>query len=126
MSGKFKLADRLNSFRFALRGLHYLLRSEHNFRIHLALTIAAVVVGLVLHLSLDQWRWVLLAAALIWAGEAFNTAFERLGDAITLEHHPEIGRAKDVAAAAVLICALAAALIGVSVFGPPLLDWLRS
>jgi diacylglycerol kinase (ATP) len=123
VSRRFSPVDRLNSLRFALRGLGYLLRFEHNSRIHLVATVAAIIAGLAFGLSLDQRRWVLLAAALVWVGEAFNTAFERLGDAVSLEHHPEIGRAKDVAAAAVLISVVAAALIGLSVFVPKIVHW---
>jgi len=117
------MPDRLRSLRFALRGLHYLLRSERSSKWHLAATATAVIFGLLFRLSLDQWRWILLAIALIWAGEAFNTAFERLGDAVTLEQHPDVGRAKDVAAAAVLICVLAALLIGISIFVPAIIRW---
>jgi diacylglycerol kinase (ATP) len=121
VNGKFSPSRRLDSFRFALRGLRFLLRFEHSAGIHLAATLVVVIAGLFLDLSVDQWRWILLAVALVWVGEAFNTAFERLGDAITLEHDPEIGKAKDVAAAAVMICVVAGALLGLSVFIPAIM-----
>ncbi len=66
----------------------------------------------------------MLAIALVWVSEAFNTALERLGDAVSLEDNPRIGHAKDVAAMAVMLAAVAAALIGLSVFGPYLVGWL--
>jgi diacylglycerol kinase (ATP) len=125
VSGKFSLGDRLRSFRFALAGLRYFLASEHNTRIHLALTLAAVALGALARISLNEWRWLLLAVALVWVTEAFNTSIERLGDAVSLEHDPRIGHAKDVAATAVLLAAVASALIGLSIFGPHLLAWLE-
>ena len=124
MSKKFSPVDRLASFRFAIRGLRTLLAQEHNARVHLVATIAVIIIGVATGLDADEWRWVVLAAALVWAAEAFNTAVERLGDAISLEHHPQIGIAKDVAAAGVLVCSLCAALIGLTVFAPHISRWL--
>lgn len=54
----------------------------------------------------------MLAIALVWITEALNTAIEQLGDAITTEREPRIGFAKDIAAGAVLVSAIAAAAIG--------------
>jgi diacylglycerol kinase (ATP) len=65
------------------------------------------------------------AIILVWSAEAFNTALEELADALHPERDPGIGRAKDVAAAAVLIAALGAAVIGMLVFVPHLVDWRR-
>ena len=60
--------------------------------------------------------WIVVAITLVWSAEAFNTALEQLADALHPQQHPGIGRAKDVAAAAVLIAALGAAVIGLLVF----------
>ena len=84
MSKQFLLADRLKSFRFAFRGLQYLLSSEHNARLHSFATIVVVALGVLFDLSLDEWRWLVLAIAMVWVAEAFNTALEWLGDAVTL------------------------------------------
>lgn len=59
---------------------------------------------------------------LVWFAEAVNTAVERLADAVTLEHHPLIGTAKDVASAAVLIVSITALVAGLIVYGPYLLE----
>ena len=118
------MPDPVRSLRIALSGLGHMLRTERSSIWHSVATAGAVILGLLFQLSMEEWRWLLLAAALIWAGEAFNTAFERLGDAVTLDHHPKVGHAKDLAAAGVMICAVAAALIALSVFGPHVGDWL--
>ena len=114
----FSAAQRLLSFRYALAGLRTLVQTQHNARIHAGATLLVAAAGLYARLSLAEWCWLVLAITLVWMAEAFNTALEFLADAVTLEQHPLIGCAKDVAAAAVLIAAIGATLIGLLVFGP--------
>ncbi len=123
MHQPFSVTARLHSFRYALAGLRTLLLTQHNAWIHAAATAVVVVAGLVLGLSLAEWCWLVLAMTLVWMAEALNTALEFLADAVTQEFHPLILQAKDVAAAAVLIAAIGALLIGLLVFGPHL--WQR-
>ena len=73
-----------------------------------------------LGLSAEEWRWVILAITIVWLAEAFNTAIERLADAVTIEPNENIGYAKDVAAGAVLSAAIAASVISLTVFVPRL------
>ncbi len=56
----------------------------------------------------------------VLVSEALNTAIEYLADKVSPESHPLIGKAKDVGAAAVLVAAIAAALVGTIIFGPKL------
>jgi diacylglycerol kinase (ATP) len=113
---------RLKSFAYALQGLAFLVRTQANARVHLLASVFVCAAGLTLGLSRAEWLWVTLAIVLVWSAEAFNTAIEQLADTLHPERHPGIGRAKDVAAAAVLIAALGAAAIGVMVFMPHLTD----
>ena len=83
-------------------------------------TVAVVVMGFVLKVSSADWRWLVLAMVAVWAAECINTALERLADAVSEERHPLIKQAKDMAAAAVLVTAIGAAVIGVLVFWPHL------
>ena len=112
----------LASLRIALAGLRHLLVSERSSRIHLVATLAVIAAGLAVDLALSEWRWIVLAISIVWLSEAFNTAVERLGDAMTDQPHPEIGIAKDLAAAAVMFAVIAAAIICISVLAPHL-DW---
>jgi diacylglycerol kinase (ATP) len=116
----FSLHSRIKSFTFAFRGIGYLARSEHNAWLHLAATVVAFGLGAALRLSVEEWRWIGLAIALVWMAEAFNTAIERVCDVVSPEFDERIGRAKDVAAGGVLIVALFALLVGISVFVPHL------
>lgn len=120
----FSLSARLRSFAFALNGLRFMLKSQHNARVHLAATGAAITLGVLLPLTLTEWRQLILVIAVVWLAEAMNTAFEHLCDVVSPAFHPEVKRAKDVAAAAVLIVSGAAALIGLLIFGPHLLNYL--
>lgn len=123
MHQPFSFTARLHSFRYALAGLRTLLLTQHNAWLHAAATVVVVVAGLVLGLSRAEWCWLVLAMTLVWVAEALNTALEFLADAVTQEFHPLILQAKDVAAAAVLVAAIGALVIGLLVFGPHL--WPR-
>jgi diacylglycerol kinase (ATP) len=111
------------SFRCAFAGVRTLLATQSNARVHLAITAAVVVLGWSLRVSRYEWCWLIAAATGVWTAEAFNTAVEILGDeASGGAANPLVGRAKDVAAGAVLLAAMGAAVIGVIIFLPRLLD----
>jgi diacylglycerol kinase (ATP) len=97
-----------------------LLANEANARIHLVATIAAIGLGAWLRLSPAEWCWIVLAIALVWIAEALNSALEALADAVHPERDARVGAAKDLAAGAVLVAAIASAVIGALVFGPRL------
>ena len=110
--------SRLRSFAYALRGIAVLLTTQPNARIHAAATIAVCIAGFYFGLNMAEWCWIVLAMMAVWSAEAFNTALEFLADAVNPDFHPLVGKAKDVAAGAVLIAAVGAVVIGVLVFGP--------
>jgi diacylglycerol kinase (ATP) len=116
----FSVVARLRSFRHAGRGLFGLLVREHNARIHAIATVLVVATGVLCRL--ERWEWGLVTAAisLVWTAEALNASLEQLADAISSAPDPAIGRAKDLAAGAVLASALGAAGLGLVVFGPRL------
>lgn len=110
------------SFRHAFAGLSYLLRSQPNARIHAIITGIAVSLALVLGLTRLEWALLTGAVGLVWLAELFNTAFETLVDLVSPEHHQLAGATKDLAAAAVVVAALTALLIGLLLFLPRLLN----
>ncbi len=112
---------RARSFVDAGRGLRWLLTSQPNARIHAVATIAVVSLGAWLVLAPIEWCAVLLAIGLVWTAEGLNSALEALADRVAPEEHPLVGRAKDLAAGAVLVAAIIAAMVGLLVFGPKLL-----
>jgi diacylglycerol kinase len=121
MKKKFSIADRLQSFSYAWSGIRSALQTEHNTWIHLALTIAAIVMGGFLKISRIEWMALVIAFGLVWMAELFNTAIEKAMDFISVDKHPQIKMIKDIAAAAVLIAAIVAVVIGCLIFIPKLL-----
>jgi diacylglycerol kinase len=110
---------RAKSVGYAVAGLTFAVRNEANMRVHLGAATAAVMAGIFLRISIEEWRWLILAIALVIAGEALNTGIEQACDAIGGRSEP-IRRAKDAAAGGVLVLAIAAALIGFGIFVPHL------
>lgn len=120
MEQPFTLKARVRSFKHAGRGLWVTVTTQHNAWIHLLATIAAIVLSVACGLSRWEWCVIIFATALVWITETLNTAVELLADAVTLERHPLIRGAKDVAAGAVLVAALGALVVAGVVFVPHL------
>jgi len=118
----FSFSGRIRSVRCALHGIRVMLISQHNAWIHAFVTLCVLIAGVVFKLTTAEWCWIILAVVTVWMAEALNTAFEFLTDVASPEFHPLAGKAKDVAAGAVLIAALGAIAIGTLIFGPRLLS----
>lgn len=110
--------QRLCAFRDAGRGVTFLIRGEAHARIHLLATMVVLGLGLWLSLPYSDWLALILAIGLVWVAEAVNSAVEATVDLVSPDWHPLAGKAKDIAAGAVLLAALCAASIGVLVFAP--------
>jgi len=110
----------VRSFGFAAAGLSYLARTQPNFRVHVAATLAVVAVAVAVDASLAEIAVIVLAIGLVLVAEALNTAIEAVVDLASPALHPLARTAKDVAAAAVLLSAVVAVLTGVLVLGPRL------
>ena len=82
--------------------------------------------GFLLGICPEEWCWLVLAITVVWVSEALNTAFEFLANVVSPTFDPQVKQAKDVAAGAVLIATLGAILIGLLVFGPYVLQLIRS
>lgn len=119
---KFSIRKRLKSFTYAFAGLKILFREEHNSRIHLFATVCVVLAGVLLKISLLEWVAVAFAVGLVFSGEIFNSAVEDLSDVVCPERDERIKKVKDLAAAAVLVNAITAAVIGLLVFLPKIIQ----
>ena len=111
------LRERVRSFGYAFRGVGILLQEPHA-RLHLLATVAVLCLGGWFELSRGDWQALVLTVAAVWLAEGMNTALEYLCDAAVPEQHPLIARAKDVAAAAVLITAGFAVVMAGLIFVP--------
>ena len=106
-------------FGYALRGVWLCLKTERNFRFHVAVT--AYVLAFAPHFSLSRAEWAVLCLTFgaVLCAELFNSALERAVDRISPEQHPLSGAAKDLAAAAVLVLSVAAFAVGLLLFLRP-------
>lgn len=119
---KFSLKSSLESFRFALNGLLLLLKNEHNSRIHILAAIIAIVMGIIMKLDHYEWSLLIIVIGSVFLTELLNSSIESLADLIDPEWNELIMKAKDYSAAAVLISAIVAIVVGGLIFIPKFLD----
>jgi len=113
-----------STFRYALEGIKYALRTQINMRVHAVISLGVIVAGIVFRISRMEWLFILVACAFVIAAELFNTAVEAVVDLVSPEAHPLAKAAKDTAAGAVLLAAVFAVITGVVVFYVPVLALL--
>jgi diacylglycerol kinase len=121
-----KVKKRLDSFKYAFKGLAYVIKTQANMKIHLLATFLAVLTGLFLKISSIEWAILTLTICLVLVFESVNTAIEYFIDLVSPEYNEKAGHAKDIAAAAVLITAFAAIIIGTIIFLPKIIIIIKS
>jgi diacylglycerol kinase (ATP) len=109
---------RIKSFIYAFKGMKVLFTEEPHARFHVFAAIMVIAAGLYFNISSIEWLALILCIGAVFTAEAFNTAIENLGDAITIEENNHIRKAKDVAAAGVLLISITAAITGAMIFLP--------
>lgn len=112
----------INSFKYAIEGFGSSFKTEKNMRIHILAMIIVIILGYILKLSKIEWCIIIIAIVTVISAELFNTAIETVVDMISPEKNPKAKLAKDVAAAAVLMLAIGAAIIGIIIFIPKLIQ----
>ena len=112
------LQNRVKSFGYAFKGIATLIRTQPHAKLHLLATVLVVGGGFLAEVTRMEWLALVLAMGLVWMAEGCNTAIEFLTDLASPDFHPLAGKAKDVAAGAVLLAAIAAAIVAVIVFWP--------
>ncbi|MGM0528729.1 MAG: diacylglycerol kinase family protein [Bacteroidota bacterium] len=115
------VGERLKSFRYAFKGLEELVKKEHNFRIHLVITVLVVATGILLKISAAEWLIITVTIGIVLVAEGFNSAVERLCDIVSAGEDQRIKTIKDILAAVVLISAIMAVVIGLVIFLPYIL-----
>lgn len=108
-------------FKYAFSGLVAATKSECNMRFHLCAMLCVVVAGFVLQISPMEWAAVLLCCGMVISAEMVNTSIEKMCDLIEPNHNEKIRIIKDMAAGAVLVCAIAAACVGLIIFVPKII-----
>lgn len=115
---QYDFKKQLRSFGYAWQGILSCVGKEQNLSFHLIATVIVIIAGFVLGITRSEWTVIILCIGIVIAAELFNTAIEKLVDLVSPERHPIAGQVKDITAGAVLVCAVAAAIIGLIIFIP--------
>lgn len=118
---KFSIKKRIKSFSYAFAGLKVLFREEHNSWIHAVAAVMAIVAGFLFRISYMEWIAVLIVIGMVISAEILNSSLERTADFVKAERDDRKRDIKDLGAAAVLVCAIVAALVGLIIFLPKIL-----
>lgn len=118
----FTLRKRLKSFKFAFNGIRLLITREHNAWIHCFAAICVIIAGFAFDISTTEWIAVIFAIGTVLAAEAVNSSIEAIADLVSPEYNEAIKRTKDIAAGAVLILAISAAIVGLIIFVPKIME----
>ena len=112
----------LNSFKYAIQGIVTSLKTEKNMKIHLAIMVLVIVAGIFFNITKLEWIICIILFSIVLAGELFNTAVETIVDIIMPKKNEKAKIAKDVSAGAVLVLAIGAAIIGLMIFIPNIIE----
>jgi len=117
---KYFFSSRVDSFRYAFQGWFHVFRTQQNVWIHGVVAFLVFILALWLRLPPRDWAVLILTSGMVFGAEFMNTAIEAVVDLASPDKNPLAKIGKDVGAAAVLIAAIAAFLIGLLILGPPL------
>lgn len=118
------IKERLQKFGHAIKGIQILFETEVHGKFHIFFALFVIAASVFFDITTIEWCMVVICIAMVISAETFNAAIERLTDLASPEYHPLAGKAKDLAAGAVLICAIGATVIGFTIFLPKVLSWL--
>lgn len=115
----------INSFKYATSGIITSFKTERNMKIHILVMILVIIAGIIFKLSLLDWIILVIMFGLVISAELFNTAIETTIDMITKEKNEKAKIAKDVAAGAVLVLAIVSVIVGLIIFIPKILSFIK-
>jgi diacylglycerol kinase len=121
----FSICQRIKSFSFALKGILYAFKTQHNIRVHIIVMVFVLTAGCIFRLHLMEWGLIVFAIGMVLVSELMNTAIELLVDFISPNYNKKVGLIKDVAAGAVLISAITSVVIGLIIFLPKIIRLLK-
>lgn len=114
----------INSFKYAFKGLGSAVKSERNMKIHFTMMMLVIIAGIFFNIAIWEWITCFILFGLVIGMECVNTAIEIIVDMISPKYNEAAGRAKDIAAGGVLACAIGAAVAGIFIFLPKVLEFI--
>ncbi len=114
----------INSFKYAFKGLGSAVKSERNMKIHFTMMMLVIIAGIFFNIAIWEWITCFILFGLVIGMECVNTAIEIIVDMVSPKYNEAAGRAKDIAAGGVLACAIGAAVAGIFIFLPKVLEFI--
>lgn len=118
----FNFSKFINSFRYALMGISYVIKYNQNIKVHFVIAFLVLIFGIILGLTRFEMLGAGLLIVLVISAEMINSAIEKVVDLLVKVHSQEAKIAKDVSAGMVLIIALFAAIVGILIFIPHIIN----
>ena len=112
----------ISSFKYAFKGIGSAVKSERNMKIHFTMMMLVIIAGIFFNIAIWEWITCFILFGLVIGMECVNTAIEIIVDMVSPKYNEAAGRAKDIAAGGVLACAIGAAVAGLFIFLPKLLE----
>ena len=112
------MKKRIRSFGYALKGIKVVFGKEANMNIHLIMMALVVICGFLFSISVTEWMLCIICFGVVISLEMMNSAIENLVDLVSPENNKLAGKAKDIAAGAVLVAAICSAIVGLIIFVP--------
>ena len=119
---KEKTKKLINSFKYAIEGIFTAFKTERNMKIHVLIMLLVIIMGFLLKISLWEWIICIILFSIVITGELFNTAIETVVDIVMPQKNEKAKTAKDISAAAVLVVAIGAAIVGIIIFVPKIIN----
>lgn len=104
------------SFKCAFRGIRQCIQTERNLRIHICAAVYVTIFAAIGRLDVIRCALLCVCFALMMGAELMNTAIERLCDRHASGYDGVVRDAKDIAAGAVFVCAIACVAVGAMFF----------
>lgn len=114
----------INSFKYAFKGLGSAVKSKRNMKIHFTMMMLVIIAGIFFNIAIWEWITCFILFGLVIGMECVNTAIEIIVDMVSPKYNEAAGRAKDIAAGGVLACAIGAAVAGIFIFLPKVLEFI--
>ena len=109
-------------FIYALRGLWIAIIEEQSLWVHIFVLLLLIGFGTYFRISLTDWAILVITAAVVISFEILNTSIESLVDMIAFEYNLKVKKIKDIAAAATLVSAIFAVVVGLLIFVPVIME----
>lgn len=116
----------INSFKCAIQGIIQAMKTERNVKIHITIMILVIISGIVFKIAKQEWITCIILFGLVISLELVNSAIETTVDIAMPEINEKAKKAKDIAAGAVLVSAISSAIIGLTIFIPKIIEFIKN